>query len=145
MFMGEYDHTADAKGRLFVPSKFRDELGKKFVVTRGLDGCLYAYGEEEWHRVKEDITTNPALNDKNGREFKRIFFAGAAEVEVDGQGRILLPAKLREYAGIEKEVVSVGIGTKVEIWSKERYEKMDTSYEKMDAVMEALSGMGILL
>ena len=144
MFMGEYDHTTDAKGRLFVPSRFRDELGKKFVVTKGLDGCLFAYGEEEWHRVEEGIKNLP-LSSKNGRQFIRFFFAGAAEVEVDGQGRILLPAKLREYAGITKEVVSVGVGTKVEIWSKERYEGMETSFEEMDDVMEELSSMGIRL
>ena len=114
MFMGEYDHSTDAKGRLFVPSKFRDELGKKFVVTKGLDGCLFAYGEDEWHRVEEGIKNLP-LTSKNGRQFIRFFFAGAAEVEADGQGRILIPAKLREYAGITKEVVSVGVGTKVEI------------------------------
>lgn len=144
MFMGEYDHSTDAKGRLFVPSKFRDELGKKFVVTKGLDGCLFAYGEEEWHRVEEGIKNLP-LTSKNGRQFTRFFFAGAAEVEADGQGRILIPAKLREYAGITKEVVSVGVGTKVEIWSKERYENVETSFEEMDDVMEELSGMGIRL
>lgn len=144
MFMGEYDHSADTKGRLFVPSKFRDELGKKFVVTKGLDGCLFAYGEEEWHRVEEGIKNVP-LTDKNGLKFIRFFFAGAAEVEADGQGRILLPAKLREYAGITKDVVSIGVGTRVEIWSKERYESMETSYEEMSDVMEKLSGMGIRL
>ena len=79
MFMGEYDHSTDAKGRLFVPSRFRDELGKKFVVTKGLDGCLFAYGEEEWHRVEEGIKNLP-LTSKNGRQFIRFFFAGAAEV-----------------------------------------------------------------
>ncbi len=144
MFMGEYDHSTDAKGRLFVPSRFRDELGKKFVVTKGLDGCLFAYGEEEWHRVEEGLRNLP-LTSKSGRQFARFFFAGAAEVEVDSQGRILIPSKLREYAGITKEVVSVGVDTKVEIWSKERYENMETSFEEMDDIMEELSGMGIRL
>ncbi len=144
MFMGEYDHNTDAKGRLFVPSKFRDELGQKFVVTKGLDGCLFAYGEEEWHRVEEGLKNIP-LTSKSGRQFQRFFFAGAAELEVDGQGRILIPAKLREYAGITKEVVSVGVDTKIEIWSKERYEGMETSYEEMDEIMEELSGLGIRL
>ena len=144
MFMGEYDHTADAKGRLFVPSKFRDELGKKFVVTKGLDGCLFAYGEEEWGCVVEGIR-NLSLTDENGLKFTRFFFAGAAEVEADGQGRILLPGKLREYAGITKDVVSIGVGNRVEIWSKERYGGMETSYEEMGDVMKALSNMGIRL
>ncbi len=144
MFMGEYDHSTDAKGRLFIPSKFREELGKKFVVTKGLDGCLFAYGEEEWHRVEEGLNSLPLTN-KKGRQFIRFFFAGAAELEPDGQGRILIPAKLREYAGITKEVISVGVGTKVEIWSKQRYENMDTSFEEMDEIMEELSDMGIRL
>lgn len=144
MFMGEYDHTADAKGRLFVPSKFRDELGKKFVVTKGLDGCLFAYGEEEWSLVVEGIKSL-SLTDQNGLKFTRFFFAGAAEVEADAQGRILLPGKLREYAGITKDVVSIGVGNRVEIWSKERYEGMETSYGEMSDVMEKLSGMGIRL
>ena len=144
MFMGEYDHTADAKGRLFVPSKFRDELGKQFVVTKGIDGCLFAYGEEEWNRVVEGIKSL-SLTDQNGRLFTRFFFSGAAEVEADGQGRILLPANLREYAEITKDVVSIGVGNRVEIWSKERYEKMEDSYGGMSDVMEALSSMGIRL
>lgn len=143
MFMGEYDHSTDAKGRLFVPSKFREELGKKFVVTKGLDGCLFAYGEEEWHRVEEGLKNLPAS--KKSRQFIRFFFSGADEVEMDGQGRILISAKLREYAGIIKEVVSVGVGTKIEIWSKERYESMETSYEEMDDIMEELAGMGVRL
>lgn len=144
MFMGEYDHTTDAKGRLIIPSRFREELGDKFVVTKGLDGCLFAYGNEEWHRVEEGLKNLP-LTSKNGRQFVRFFFAGATEVEVDKQGRILIPSNLREYAGITKDVVSVGVDTKVEIWSKERYDSMQTSFEEMDDIMEQIADMGIRL
>lgn len=144
MFMGEYDHTTDAKGRLIIPAKFREGLGDKFVVTKGLDGCLFAYAPSEWIRVEEGLRTLP-LTSKSGRQFIRFFFAGAAEVEVDKQGRILIPSNLREYAGIVKDVVSVGVDTKVEIWGKERYNSMETSFEEMDEVMEQISGMGIVL
>ncbi|MBE5855238.1 MAG: division/cell wall cluster transcriptional repressor MraZ [Lachnospiraceae bacterium] len=144
MFMGEYEHNTDAKGRLIIPAKFREGLTDRFVVTKGLDGCLFAYAPDEWARVEEGLRNIPLTN-KNGRAFIRFFFAGAAEVEVDKQGRILIPSNLREYAGIEKEVVSVGVNTKVEIWSKERYATMETGFEEMDDIMEQLSEMGIQL
>lgn len=144
MFTGEYDHTIDPKGRLIVPSKLRAGLGDKFVVTKGLDGCLFAYGSDEWKRVEEGLSSIP-LTSKSGRQFTRFFFAGAAEIEVDKQGRILIPPKLREYAGITKDVVSIGVNTKVEIWSKERYEGMEQSFEDMDDIMEELSEKGIQL
>ena len=118
MFMGEYNHTIDAKGRLIVPSKFREQLGNEFVVTKGLDGCLFVYSNEEWHRIEESLREKP-LTSKDARKFMRFFFAGAASCEVDKQGRILLPANLREYAGIEKDVISVGVYSRVEIWSKD--------------------------
>ena len=117
MFMGEYNHSIDAKGRLIVPSKFRDQLGSEFVVTKGLDGCLFVYSHEEWQRIEESLREKP-LTSKDARKFLRFFFAGAATCEVDKQGRINLPANLREYAGIDKEVVSVGVFSRVEIWSK---------------------------
>ena len=108
MFMGEYNHSIDAKGRLIVPSKFREQLGSEFVVTKGLDGCLFVYSHEEWQRIEESLREKP-LTSKDARKFLRFFFAGAATCEVDKQGRINLPANLREYAGIDKEVVSVGV------------------------------------
>ena len=125
MFMGEFDHTTDPKGRLIVPSKFREELGDTFVVTKGLDGCLLAYAKTERDRVTTGLR-ELSLVDKNGRQFIRFFFAGAAEIEMDKQGRILIPEKLREFAGITKEVVSVGADNKLEIWSKDRYEGLET-------------------
>ena len=114
MFMGEYNHSVDAKGRLIVPSKFREQLGNEFVVTKGLDGCLFVYSQEEWKRIEESLREKP-LTSKDARKFMRFFFAGAANCEVDKQGRILLPANLREYAGIDKEVVSVGVFSRVHL------------------------------
>ena len=144
MFMGEFDHTTDPKGRLIVPSKFREELGDTFVVTKGLDGCLLAYAKPEWDRVTTGLRELSLVN-KNGRQFIRFFFAGAAEIEMDKQGRLLIPENLREFAGITKDVVSVGADNKLEIWSKDRYEGLETPSDAMDEIMERLSEMGIRL
>ena len=108
MFMGEYNHTIDAKGRLIVPSKFREQLGDEFVVTKGLDGCLFVYDNTEWKKFEEKLQALPLTN-QNARKFSRFFLAGASACEVDRQGRILLPSVLRDFAGLEKEVVLVGI------------------------------------
>ena len=143
MFMGEYSHTIDAKGRLIVPSKFREQLGNEFVVTKGLDGCLFVYSQEEWARIEESLREKP-LTSKDARKFMRFFFAGAATCEVDKQGRILLPANLREYAGIEKEVVSVGVFSRVEIWSKERYQE-NNDFDDMDEIAEHMADLGITI
>ncbi|MCM1282567.1 MAG: division/cell wall cluster transcriptional repressor MraZ [Muribaculaceae bacterium] len=141
MFMGEYSHTVDAKGRMIVPSRFREKLGNEFVVTKGLDGCLFVYSHEEWARIEENLREKP-LTSKDARKFLRFFFAGAASCEVDKQGRILLPANLREYAGIDKEVVSLGVYSRVEIWSKERYEE-GGDFEDMDEIAEHMAELGI--
>ena len=141
MFMGEYNHTVDTKGRLIVPSKFRDQLGDEFVVTKGLDGCLFVYSKEEWNNIEEKFRNVP-LTTKDARKFARFFFAGAANCEVDKQGRILLPANLREYAGIDKDIVSVGVYSRVEIWSKDRYLE-STDYDDMDEIAEHMAELGI--
>ena len=141
MFMGEYNHTIDAKGRLIIPSKFREVLGDGFVVTKGLDGCLFVYDNAEWTAFEEKLKALPLMN-KESRKFVRFFLAGAAEVEVDKQGRILLPANLREYAGIDKEVVSVGVFSRVEIWSKERYLE-NNDFDDMDEIAEHMAELGI--
>ena len=103
MFMGEYNHSVDAKGRLIVPSKFREQLGNEFVVTKGLDGCLFVYSQEEWKRIEESLREKP-LTSKDARKFMRFFFAGAANCEVDKQGRILLPANLRNTQELIKKL-----------------------------------------
>ncbi len=143
MFMGEYNHSIDAKGRMIVPSKFREQLGNEFVVTKGLDGCLFVYSNEEWARLEESYRQKP-LTSKPARTFSRFFFGSAATCELDKQGRILLPANLRTYAQIDKEVVSLGVLSRVEIWSKEIYEKeqCDVS-EDMDEIAEYMAELGI--
>lgn len=143
MFMGEYSHSIDAKGRLIIPSKFREQLGSEFVVTKGLDGCLFVYSNGEWARIEENLREKP-LTSKDARKFLRFFFAGAASCEVDKQGRILLPANLREYAGIEREVVSLGVYSRVEIWSKERYRE-GGDFEDMDEIAEHMAELGITI
>ncbi|MDD6628407.1 MAG: division/cell wall cluster transcriptional repressor MraZ [Lachnospiraceae bacterium] len=141
MFMGEYNHTIDAKGRLIVPSKFRETLGDTFVVTKGLDGCLFVYDNEEWGVFEEKLKSLPITN-KEARQFVRFFLAGAAEVEVDKQGRILVPNVLREFAELNKDVVLIGVASRIEIWSKERFEGM-TAYEDMDEIAEHMAELGL--
>lgn len=141
MFMGEYNHTIDAKGRLIVPSKFRELLGDTFVVTKGLDGCLFVYDNEEWNAFEEKLKSLPITN-KEARQFVRFFLAGAAEVEVDKQGRILVPNILREFAQISKDVVLIGVASRIEIWSKERFDGM-AAYEDMDEIAEHMAELGL--
>lgn len=141
MFMGEYNHTIDAKGRLIVPSKFREALGDTFVVTKGLDGCLFVYDNEEWQAFEEKLRSLPITN-KEVRQFARFFLAGAAEVEVDKQGRILVPNILREFAQISKDVVLIGVASRIEIWSKERFEGI-AAFEDMDEIAEHMAELGL--
>ena len=142
MFMGEYNHTIDAKGRLIVPPKFREILGDNFIVTKGLDGCLFVYPNDEWTRFEEKLKSLPLTN-KNARQFTRFFLAGAAACEVDKQGRILLPQVLREFASLEKDVVLVGVASRIEIWSRERWDESMNTYDgDMDEVAENMESLG---
>lgn len=141
MFMGEYNHTIDIKGRLIIPSKFRDILGDTFVITKGLDGCLFVYDNSEWKLFEEKLKSLPLTN-KDARQFVRFFLAGAAEVEVDKQGRILIPSTLRDFAEVEKEVVLVGVASRIEIWSKQRWEGT-ANYEDMDEIAEHMADLGL--
>ena len=143
MFMGEYSHTIDAKGRMIIPSKFREELGEVFVLTRGLDGCLSIYPNDEWKTFEEKLKALP-LNDKNARAFLRFFVASATVCELDKQGRILVPATLREFAGLNKDVVLTGNLTRIEVWSKEKWLE-NSNYEDMDAIAEGMQSMGIMI
>ena len=122
MFKGEYSHSVDAKGRIIMPAKFREILGDMFVVTKGLDGCLFVYPNDEWENIENKFREIP-LTTKDARKFSRFFFAGAADCEVDKQGRVLIPSVLREFAGLNKEVVLVGVLNRIEIWSKERWQE----------------------
>ncbi len=141
MFMGEYNHTIDAKGRLIIPSRLRDALGDEFVVTKGLDGCLFAYPKEEWSAFEEKLGALPLTN-SNARKFSRFFLAGAAVAELDKQGRILIPPVLREFAKLEKEVVLVGVSRRVEIWSKERWAEANT-FDDVEEIAEHMEGLGL--
>ncbi len=141
MFKGEYSHTLDAKGRLIIPSKFRELLGDEFVVAKGLDGCLFVYPSEEWQAIEERFRSAPQ-GAKDVRKFMRTFFAGAVDCEVDKQGRILLPEKLRIHAGLDKDVILAGVFNHIEIWSEERWEE-GTSYDDMDEMAERMAELGI--
>ena len=141
MFMGEYNHTVDEKGRLIIPVKFRDELGSEFVVTKGLDGCLFAYDLTEWRVLEEKLRALPLTN-KDARAFARFMLGGAASVEIDKQGRILLPQVLRNFAGLEKDVVLIGVASRIEIWNKEKWE--DASYDAdAEELAEKMENLGI--
>lgn len=121
MFMGEYNHTIDEKGRLIIPAKFREELGSEFVVTKGMDGCLFVYNDEEWQKIETKLKALPLTN-PNARMLQRHMLAGAAMVELDKQGRILLPQVLRTFAGLDKDVALLGVSGRVEIWNKEKWD-----------------------
>lgn len=128
--MGEYQNSLDVKGRIIVPAKFRDELGYKCVLTKGLDSCLYIYPMDEWMKFQEKLAKLP-LSDSKARAFVRYFYASAVEAEVDKQGRLTIPQSLRSYAKIEKELVTIGVLDKVEIWSKQAYENAENG-EKLE-------------
>lgn len=120
MLMGEFQHNLDAKGRLFMPVKLREALGTKFVLTKGLDGCLFVYDLEQWRLLEAKLNSLP-MTRKGARDFNRFFFGGAAESECDKQGRVLLPVNLREFAGLDKNAAIVGVGNRAEIWDAERW------------------------
>lgn len=139
MFMGEYSHSIDAKGRLILPAKFRDELGSQFVVTRGLEGCLYVYTMDAWLTIAKSMNKLKASKE-NVRAFKRFLFGSAAEVEFDKQGRILIPATLRDYAKLSKDVTILGTGDKIELWDKDAYEAYAAKIvPDMEAIAESLN------
>ena len=140
MYMGEYNHTIDNKGRLIVPAKFREVLGDKFVVTKGMDHCLWLFDMEEWVRLEEKIQALPVTNQK-ARKLSRFFLAGATDCEVDKQGRILIPAPLRKHASLDKDVTLVGVGGHIEIWDKVTWEA--ASDIDLDDMGDELDGLGI--
>ncbi|WLR43631.1 division/cell wall cluster transcriptional repressor MraZ [Bacillus carboniphilus] len=134
MFMGEYNHTIDVKGRMIVPSKFRLELGSSFILTRGLDQCLFGYPMKEWDIIEEKLKTLP-LTKKDARAFTRFFFSGAIECELDKQGRVNIAQSLIDYAKLEKECVIIGVSNRIELWSKEIWEQyvneQESSFEEI--------------
>ena len=140
MFMSEYNHTLDTKGRLIIPAKFRETLGEEFVISKGMDGCLFVYANDDWNAFEQKLTSLPLIN-KEARQFARFFLAGAATVEVDKQGRILLPAHLREFAGLEKDVVVIGANTKAEIWDRARWEALNAAWDPRE-MLQTLEEIG---
>lgn len=134
MFMGEHHHSIDLKGRLFIPARFREGLGDRFVITKGLDGCLFAYPQPEWETLEQKLKSLP-FTKGDARAFVRFFFSGASECETDKQGRILIPGNLRDYAKLVKDVVVIGVSSRVEIWALEEWEKYSeraaSSYEEI--------------
>lgn len=143
MLIGEFRHSIDPKGRITIPSKFRDELDEGFVMTKGLDNCLFLYPLCEWEKIESKLKSLPITN-KNVRSFVRTFFSGATDANIDKQGRVLIPQNLREHALIEidKEAVIIGVSTRIEIWSHKNWEDYNEdeglSYEEMAEKMAEL-------
>lgn len=138
MFMGEYQHSIDEKGRLTIPAKFRDALGSTFVVTRGLDNCLFVYPMEEWSVLEQKLKSLPLMK-SDARAFTRFFFSGATECELDKQGRVNIPNTLVDYAKLAKDCVVLGVSNRVEIWSKEIWENyFQTSEDSFNEIAEKL-------
>ncbi|MBR2240189.1 MAG: division/cell wall cluster transcriptional repressor MraZ [Clostridia bacterium] len=143
MLIGEYEHTLDVKGRLIMPAKLREDIGDKFIITKGLDGCLFGFSLNEWTNFEEKLKSLPLTN-KNARDFVRFFLSGAVNVEIDKQGRFLVASNLREYASMEKEVVIIGVGTRIEFWSKENWNKYNNSNNiSADELAENMTMLGI--
>lgn len=139
MFLGEYQHNLDAKGRLIVPAKFREDLGESCVVTKGLDGCLFVYPMEAWEELFAKLQALP-MTKRDARAFVRTFLAGATEVDCDKQGRIAIPQSLQCYADLEKTVMLIGVAERIELWSEARWQAYTTqgeaSFEQLAEVMD---------
>ena len=143
MLTGEYSHSIDAKGRLIIPSKFRVILGEEFVITKGLDGCLFLYPSNEWKIFEEKLRTLPLTN-KNARTFTRFFLGSAVDGGLDKQGRALISSALRAFAGLEKDVVLVGVLDRVEIWDKAKWDENNAVVEdNMDEIASQMEDLGI--
>lgn len=141
MFMSEYKHTVDAKGRLIIPAKFREELGENFVLTRGLDGCLFVFPQKEWEVFEMKLRQLPVTFNKEARQYVRFFTTGATVSQLDKQGRVLIPQTLKEFADLKKEAVIAGSLNKLEIWSKERWDETN-SFDNMDEIAGNLQALG---
>ncbi len=143
MFIGEYQHTTDEKGRLIIPSKFRETLGGEFVMTKGLDNCLFVYPKLEWEVLETKLKSLPLTN-KDARAFVRFFFSGASECALDKQGRVLIPGNLRDHSKIEKDTVIIGVSTRLEIWSKAEWDSYnDDDSLSYDSIAEKMAELGI--
>lgn len=143
MLIGEFEHSLDAKGRLIMPAKLKSAIGDRFIVTKGLDGCLFAFSQEEWKNFEEKLKALP-LSNRNSREFTRFFLSGATECEIDKQGRFLIPNNLREAAELKKEAVIIGVGTRIEIWDKEKWNSYNSAENiSVEDIAENMTMLGI--
>lgn len=143
MYIGQYIHSVDTKGRVIMPQKFRDTLSKTFYITKGIDGCLFVYDQAEWDNMYSKMK-NLKLTSKKAREFSRFIYAPARELEVDKQGRIIIPQNLRDYAAIEKEVAIIGVSSRIEIWDKEKYDNyMNSEDMNFDQLMDEFEELDI--
>ncbi|MCR4902590.1 MAG: division/cell wall cluster transcriptional repressor MraZ [Butyrivibrio sp.] len=140
-FKGEYSHSIDAKGRLIIPSKFREILGEEFVVTKGFDGCLFVFATPDWEAFEAKLQALP-MDKPEARVLGRFFISGAIDAELDKQGRILIPVNLLQYAGIEKEAVIAGVGNRAEIWSKEKW-TLASTFDNIDEIAAKMSEYGL--
>ena len=141
VLIGEYNHNLDAKGRTSIPSKFRDDLGGNFVLSKGLDDCLYAYSKEEWEGFQNELL---ALKGSDGLKVRRFFLGGATECEIDSLGRVVIPQPFRDYAGLSREIVILGVANRAEIWDREKWNKYmsDSSFDS-DEIAKAMERLGI--
>ena len=143
MLIGEYEHSLDVMGRLILPAKIREDMGDKFIVTKGLDGCLFGFSQNEWTNFEEKLKTLPLTN-KNARDFVRFFLSGATECEIDKQGRFLIAGNLREYASLEKDAIIIGVGTRIEIWNREKWKSYNSDENiSADEIAENMTMLGI--
>jgi len=140
MFLGEYQHSLDEKGRVIMPARFREQLGASFFITRGLDGCLFVYPREEWLKLSNEVQNLP-LARKDARAFSRMLFSGAVEVECDKQGRVSIPNVLRDYAAIQKDLVIIGVSARIEIWAADTWAELTREVAgKFEELAEKLEG-----
>jgi MraZ protein len=142
MWYGEFSHTLDEKSRFILPSKFRDKIktlvDKRFYLTRGLEKCLFFFHESEWRKVEEKLQ-NVSFTKKDSRFFNRLLFSGAQEIEIDVQGRIIIPEYLKEFSGIKKEIIIMGVSDRIEIWDKENWKKFyQENSQKFEDISESL-------
>ena len=143
MLIGEYEHSLDDKGRVIMPVKLRSDIGERFIITKGLDGCLFVFSQIEWSNFEAKLKELPLTN-KTARDFVRFFLSGATECELDKQGRFLIVNNLREYADITKEVVIIGVGTRIEIWNKNKWKDYNSDKNiSADELAENMTMLGI--
>lgn len=144
MLIGEFEHTIDLKNRVILPSKLREDIGTNFIITKGLDNCLFIFLKIEWKKFEEKLKNLPLVN-KNSRDFVRFFLSGATEYDLDKQGRFLLSNTLKEYAKLNKEIIIIGVGTRAEIWDKETWKQYKSNDNiSPETIAENMSELGML-